>query len=310
MECRRIWPLSSAVQRLLLSTLSGVYERWARSSVFIRYWIYVFQSVQLYLSTLFTAGSESRCSLRQHWRPRAQCCQFGYLELKDTLHNLYWLKNHTEGRRLKMDVLQSWINFGVWGGVQGVCRCTDSAAFHLESLEANHLYKQTQWKRSRQTVLLPNCTLNVRWLMKLWSTEKQSRLFRGKYSINLDFFPFSRSEETHQHPALSELQRFDSWLIYNARCPDHYTSPCVQDYMLNSSLFTFTQICNYRHGEHVAATNTWNDRYVRIPHCQKKSSVSATKHLCLWIINRSYIYHWTVQIGKMNTCIFCHLPSK
>lgn len=55
--------------------------------------------------------------------------------------------------------------------------------------------------------------------------------FGGKYSINLAFFWRWR-----QCSALRQLQCFDSWLIYNARCPDHYTSPCVRGSMMKSSL--------------------------------------------------------------------------
>lgn len=145
---------------------------------------------------------------------------------KTTQRDAGWVKN---GCSAKLDKL--------WGvGVRGSADAL-TAAFNLESLEANHLYKQTHWKRSHQTVPLPNYTLNVRRLNKLCSAEKQSRLFWGENIQSTFFFLFWRSEETHQRSAASELRCFDSWLIYNARCPDHYTSPCVQGYHVEQQPF-------------------------------------------------------------------------
>lgn len=165
---------------------------------------------------------------------------------------------------LKMDVLQSWINFGGWGG-QGVCRCTDSAAFNLESLEANHLYKQTHWKRSNQTVLLPNYTLNVRWLNKLWGTEEQSRLFWGKIFNQFSFFSGGQWRHTSVLLSVScSALTVGSSIMQDVLIITH--RHVFRATVLNRSLFAFTQICKYRHGKSVASTNTWNDRHVRIPH--------------------------------------------
>lgn len=79
--------------------------------------------------------------------------------------------------------------------------------------------------------------------------------------------------------AVKESQSFDRWLINNARCTDHYTSPCVQSHHVEQRFLWFTNAltyipnCTYSHSEQdqnsMESSRELSD-YITLLHTAKK----------------------------------------
>lgn len=106
---------------------------------------------------------------------------------KTTETDVSWVEN---GCSAKLDKLK---------GAMGVCRCTDCCLSFGKSGGSSSV--QTLWKRSKQTVLLPKYTLNVRRLNKLWNWGTK-QLVLGE-NIQLIWL-FSGGQRRHTSVLLSE----------------------------------------------------------------------------------------------------------